>query len=426
MVSFYRIIKLSFQNLSRNLWLSTVTIVIISLTLLIIALFVVSNQVLNLTINYIQEKMDVSIYLKDPIDINDVLKYEIQIKNISRSALIDFTFSDDLSDILAYANIEDAGGGKVSDNKISWSKINLNPGEVISKVYKLKIKPSDQWLVPREEPLKISYPPSLEVKKIVINDTKNKKVAVNPAFSEVAWNLAAKQEGLISDLKIDLSQSSQVKSVEYISKEKALSEFAKLHPSDISEYAYSQQSLLASLRVKVKDPNKVSEVKRIVEDKKYLPIIESTTFQGELNQQKLDRLLKLTNFARKGGIVISIIFISVSILIIFNTIRINIFTRANEIEIMKLVGASKSFIRGPFIVESLCYGLIAAILTIAITYPVIYWFIKIITSYYGGEGQTLISYLAKNFPAIVILEILAGILVGVFSSILALRKYLKL
>jgi cell division transport system permease protein len=101
-----------------------------------------------------------------------------------------------------------------------------------------------------------------------------------------------------------------------------------------------------------------------------------------------------------------------------------IFTRRDEIEIMKLIGATKWYIRGPFLFEAALYGIIAAVIATALSYTLLL-----------GGGPKLASYIDvastihffQNYPVLVVLgEVIIGVLIGMFSSLLAMSRYLKL
>jgi cell division transport system permease protein len=116
--------------------------------------------------------------------------------------------------------------------------------------------------------------------------------------------------------------------------------------------------------------------------------------------------------------------IGISVLITFNTIRLAIFIARDEIGVMRLVGGNNRYIRGPFVVEGMIYGLTAGMLTLAILYPLTYWLKSTTQGFYGGVD--LLHYFVANFVQIFLIIMLAGVLLGAVSSYLAVRKYLNL
>ncbi len=120
----------------------------------------------------------------------------------------------------------------------------------------------------------------------------------------------------------------------------------------------------------------------------------------------------------------SVIFIIIAILIIFNTIRIAIYARRDEIEIMKLVGATSWFIRGPFVIEAIFYGVIATVVNFFIFYPILYLISQSLIAYVGEYGANPFVFYNHNLVLILPVQLLMGILLGVVSSFIALRRYL--
>ena len=139
----------------------------------------------------------------------------------------------------------------------------------------------------------------------------------------------------------------------------------------------------------------------------------------------IDNIANTVQFAEKVGLAAGLIFTIIASLIIFNTIRMAIFNRREEIHMMKLIGANKSFIRGPFIVEAVVCGVLAAIFASAIGYAIIY-FAKQKLEAYGITVEPLINIL-QQYAILVVLSLMSvGSVIGVMSSITATRKYLKI
>lgn len=233
----------------------------------------------------------------------------------------------------------------------------------------------------------------------------------------------------VAYLRTKLEQNPDVASVRYISKTDALAEWRKQHATDhklLQATSETDNPLPASLAVRVKDPKKLDSITTFVAEPsvaKLLDTKEPISYSGK-NKTTIDRIISFSSFFKKSGLVISAIFVTVSILIIFNTIRMAIFTRKDEIEIMKLVGATKWFIRGPFLFEAAFYGIIAALIGSALSYVVLFA---------GGpriQGYIDLNAAINMFQSAPFLVIGAamtlGIFIGVTSSLLALSRYLKL
>jgi cell division transport system permease protein len=127
--------------------------------------------------------------------------------------------------------------------------------------------------------------------------------------------------------------------------------------------------------------------------------------------------------ANKIGFLIALFFAAVSILITFNTIRLAIYIFREEISVMRLVGASETYIRGPFVTVGILYGIVSAILTILLLVPLTQslgeWTNKL------GTGINLFEYYQSQLPLIIIWLVVGGSVLGAISSFLAIRKYLK-
>ena len=123
------------------------------------------------------------------------------------------------------------------------------------------------------------------------------------------------------------------------------------------------------------------------------------------------------------GVLVVLVFIVMSIMIIYNTVRLAIFTYREEISVMKLVGASNMYIRGPFIVESAIYGVIASLVSVIIMYPIVSWVRDKTIDFFVGFD--MLQYYKENIVQIFIILCISGILVSMISSMLAVRKYLN-
>ena len=126
-----------------------------------------------------------------------------------------------------------------------------------------------------------------------------------------------------------------------------------------------------------------------------------------------------------GGSIATVVFVVISSLVVFNTIRMAIFNRKDEIEMMKLIGAERSFIRGPFIVEAIMYGFIAAIIATVAGYSLLFFAHDPMTKY-GIPVDNLLGHLTVYGGLVFLGMILVGATIGVVSSWVATRKYLKL
>jgi cell division transport system permease protein len=237
-------------------------------------------------------------------------------------------------------------------------------------------------------------------------------------------------EAQIEELSNDLRNNPDLKVTEvtYISKDEAKKGFEEQNKDDIKTLqaiAQTTDAFPASIRVKTADTSKLSAVVGVARQEQYKTFVDKDSYKDDAKRTAIDRLGNIAKFLRNGGLVASIIFGVISILVILNTIRMTIFNRRDEIEIMQLIGASKWYIRGPFLVEASIYGLIAGVLAAA------FFFIMVL-----GQAPKLGSYVEEIQPSVAMFEewrlvliggtILLGVLIGSFSSFLAIRRHLKL
>lgn len=228
-----------------------------------------------------------------------------------------------------------------------------------------------------------------------------------------------------------LGKLENVESVKFISSADGRANLAKDNKTDqgvISALTIANNLIPATIRVNLKNTNDTSQLVSFVNDnqelKKYIDPSRPPSFMGD-RKSPTDTIAAWTRTAQEVGIVASVIFAAISILIIFNTIRMAIFNRKDEIEMMKLIGADKSFIRGPFVVEAIVYGFIAALIATGLGGLVL-------TSLRGKVADWGIVIeptinLFMTYSGIVLLAmIVLGAIIGVISSLMATQRYLRI
>lgn len=231
---------------------------------------------------------------------------------------------------------------------------------------------------------------------------------------------------LSADLRNDSSLG--VKEIKYISSEEAREIFKESIKDSIKELqALSQtndDTIPASIRVKTFDTDKLEDVVRVARSEKYASFVDDDSYKDNAKKTAIDRLGNIAKFLRNAGLVASVLFGTISILVILNTIRMAIFNRKDEIEIMQLIGASRWYIRGPFLVEASIYGAIAGIFATSFFYLVVLAQAPKLGSYVEEITPTVEKFQSVAW-AVVPATILVGILIGGFSSYLAIRRHLK-
>jgi cell division transport system permease protein len=184
-----------------------------------------------------------------------------------------------------------------------------------------------------------------------------------------------------------------------------------------------ENSLPASIQIDFVDPEKQGDISPIIGRYQEKNVVDRPSYEGQ-KKEIVDKIISIANITKKAGFVSAISFGLISLLIIFNTVRLAIFSRKEEIEIMKLVGATNWFIRGPFIFEGAIYGVIGALVSIAIMYPMFSVFAPNISHFFGITN--IFEFLRLNLWMVTGAMFALGITIGIISSVFAISKHLKL
>lgn len=235
----------------------------------------------------------------------------------------------------------------------------------------------------------------------------------------------------VTDIKAKLLGLAQVKTVTYTSKETALEDFKKKHEGDqLTLQALDElgsNPFGASLSILAKDTSQYAAIAQQLSVGSGL-LGDAASAVDKINYYQLkdsiDKLNNIIGWVNTVGFWLSIVFIIMSCMIVYNTIRLAIFVYRDEIAVMKLVGASNMFIRGPFIVESILYSLVATIISLVFFFPATIWITKKTVFFF--EGMNIHTYYLNHFFELAFMLLTSSILLAVISSLLAVRKYLKI
>ena len=301
MISLIRIIKFSFQDIVRNIWLSIVTITILVLSIFSINILLVVDLISKSTVEAIKDKIDISIHIKNDVNDNEIMALKAKISNFEEVENIKY----------------------------------------ISKAQALN-------------DFKIKYKNNSEILDAL------KELGRNP-----------------------LSASLVVK----------------------PKYADNYQGLIYNL-------NKLDS-----------EIIESSNFDN--HELILRKISAISDNVNQVGLIVSLIFVFITTLIVFYSIRIAIYTHAHEIAIMRLVGASHWFIRSPYLMSGLIYALIGILIVIIAFYPFLSILQPYLEVFFIDYNINIFSYFADNFFKIFGLQFLAASAVNLIASLVAVRKYSK-
>ncbi len=221
----------------------------------------------------------------------------------------------------------------------------------------------------------------------------------------------------IGKLEQELEGTGKTSSILYISKEEALKIYREQNKSDpILLDLVTSDILPASIEVQAKQAESLSTLAGIV---KGSPLVEEVVFQKDI----VDTLISWTNAARQIGIAVIAILVTVSVLVIITIIGIKITVRREEIEIMKLIGASNWFIRAPFLIEGMFYGFVGAFVGGGLATGLFYYFAPTLESFLRGVAIFPISPIIML--ELLLVEVIIACLLGAFASYLAVLRYLK-
>jgi cell division transport system permease protein len=244
-----------------------------------------------------------------------------------------------------------------------------------------------------------------------------------------AYFVVSAKEDIILQFKQEIEKLPEVKKVTYVSREEALAQFEERHKDDALALQaireIGENPLRASLFIQAQNSGQYESVARFLKknetDNNQNPLIDSVDYED--NKTIIDQLNQLIATVNRTGLTFALIFILISILITYNTVRLAIYVFRDEIGIMRLVGADRFYVRGPFVVEGILYGVIAGLLA-----TILYWPISIYIRQYVKSAlvqfDTLEFYMLKGWLLGLVL-IGTGVILGMISSYLAVRKYLK-
>lgn len=233
------------------------------------------------------------------------------------------------------------------------------------------------------------------------------------------------------ELVTQLEKQPNVESVSYLSKEDALRRYIEQNANNqtlATAASLANNPIPATIIIKPRELNKINDIKTFLTtpERAALQTQGSPSYSGD-RQKAIENISHATELLQRIGAVAVAVFAGVSALIIFNTIQMAIFNRRDELKIMRLLGASNWYIRGPFVVESAIYGALSAIISILI----------INSAFVASSGALQASslglldinyasrYFAENFMQFLLFQLMLGIVIGTASSVIATRRYLK-
>lgn len=245
----------------------------------------------------------------------------------------------------------------------------------------------------------------------------------------VYFKLDAKEDDMLA-MKKALEGLPEVQGVEYVSRDEALADFKERHKDNSLIVAsldeLTDNPLGASLNVKAKDPSQYEGVANFLKESAALDaggvsIVDKVNFNQ--NKASIDKLAQIINAANRFGAFAILLFSLIALLVTVITIRLAIYASREEIAIMKLVGASNNYVRGPFVISGALYGVLGSVLATLLLWPLTSWITRATGDFFGSLN--VLGYYTSNFFQIFFLLLLVGIVLGIISSLVAIHRYLR-
>lgn len=233
-------------------------------------------------------------------------------------------------------------------------------------------------------------------------------------------------EQLANDAATYVRSLPQVKSVTVRTKDEALAllkEREKGNAAIIESLTVLEGNPLGhTLQVKARDPGSYAAILAALDHPTYAPSIASKNIEN--HERIIARIRNIAGRVGEGAAIVTGIFALIAALVIFNSVRIAVYTHRDEVRIMRLVGASNSFIRAPFFIETALYTLIAALVSFAVIIGLLSLATPRIAGFLGNADFSLLAHFLAA-PGIFILEVAGVLAISLAASAIALRQYLK-
>lgn len=249
------------------------------------------------------------------------------------------------------------------------------------------------------------------------------KVDINVYF------ITSAAEEDITSLQSSLEALPEVAEVTYTTREQALENFRERHGNDeLTMQALEElevNPLGASLSIRAHDTAQYEGIAQFLSAQQELEAPQATLIDRVnfvKNKDAIDKLTTIIDAVERSGLVVMAVLVFAAVFITFNTVRLAIYTMREEISVMRLVGASNMFIRGPFMFQGVIYGLISGVASLLILYPVVFWLGPQTEDFFQFN---IFTYFVSDFVYVFSVLVGTGVVLGLFSSILAVSRYLR-
>lgn len=230
----------------------------------------------------------------------------------------------------------------------------------------------------------------------------------------------------IEELQASLESLPEVAEVSYTSREVALEQYQENNQNDeVTMQALEEldgNPLNSYLSVRAQETSQYAGVAQFLEEQdEYQAIISRVNYND--NEEAISRLTAIIQAVEQSTFFVMLVLVLAAILITFNTVRLAIYTTRDEIKVMRLVGAGNMYIRGPFMLQGIMYGLIAGILALLTLYPLVVWLGPKTEAFFEFN---LLDYFITDLGIIFLVIVGVGVFMGLISSILAVARYLRI
>ncbi len=224
-----------------------------------------------------------------------------------------------------------------------------------------------------------------------------------------------------------LETLAQVNAITLVAPDRALQDFRRRHASDAAVLESLEElggnPFGATLVVSARQTADYPAIIAVIKNSPYRDLVAEENFKD--HRQTIQEINAIADRINRAGIIVSALFILITTLIVFTTIRVAIYTHREEIAIMKLVGASNAFITAPFVLEGVLYALVAGALTAAATFPLLNATQPHLQNFFTGVPLDLGRYFSLNFGTIFGSQVIGISLLNMLGASVAIRRYLK-
>lgn len=238
------------------------------------------------------------------------------------------------------------------------------------------------------------------------------------------------QADYIQAIAKELKSRSDVEDVRIVDSEEALKIFRERHSDDplIEESLQELEDnpLPASMYIVATDPMYYEGIAKQLQADKYSPFVQEINYEN--SRGVFERLINVVSSVKNVGLIMTSVFSILVVLIMFNTVRLAIYSFREEIEIMRLVGASRWFVQGPFIIEALLVAVLAVIVSTSIIFPSLNSFAPQFQRYFfdaQGSQFDVANYAREHWITVVGMQLIVACCLAAFSSLVAVRRYLR-